>query len=274
MSQCATGGGTAPVRKEWSLRPSRMLRTIRAGGVARGFKLNFYDARAVELVAAAGFDAIWICNEHVPSDWLALEHQVRAAKLYDCDTVCRVARGGYSDYVRAFEMDAAAVMVPHIMGLDDARAVVRMTKFLPLGRRPVDGGNADGAYTRVPLTRYLEESNRERLVIVQVEDPEPLSEIEAIAELPGIDMLFFGPGDFSHAIGKPGQFDAPELVAAKRRVAEAARKAGKMAGTVSGPKALRETVDLGYNFVNCGADVVGLIAYADGIMDAFDAAGL
>ena len=262
--------GSIREKKDFSLRPSRVLRVLREGGVARCVKANLYDARAVEILAASGFDAVWLCNEHVPSDWLALEHQVRAAKLYDCDVLMRVARGCYSDYVRAFEMDAAGIMVPHLMGLEDAKSVVRQTKFHPLGRRPVDGGNADGLYARVDFANYLEASNRERFVVCQIEDPEPLAELEAIAETPGIDMLFFGPADFSHGIGKPGVFDDPEVTRERERVAKAARRAGKAAGTVSGPSGIKAMVDLGYNFINVGADVIGLANYADGIMAAFN----
>ena len=104
-------------------------------------------------------------------------------------------------------MDASGIMVPHIMSLEDAKRVVWMTRFHPIGRRPVDGGNADGAYCAVDFVQYLQEANENRFLCVQIEDPEPLDELEAIVKLDGIDIVFFGPGDFSHGIGAPGQFD-------------------------------------------------------------------
>ncbi len=67
----------------------------------------------------------------------------------------RVARGSYSDHVKPLELDAAGIMVPHIMSLADARRVVSMTRFHPIGRRPVDGGNADGSYTAVDTLDLL-----------------------------------------------------------------------------------------------------------------------
>ena len=251
------------------MRPSRILRKLRAGGVASCTKVNSSDPRVAELMAMSGVDGVWLCTEHIPSNYAAVENQVRAAKCHDVDAVVRVPRGSYSDYIRGFEMDAAGIMVPHVMSAEDARCVVQMTKFPPLGRRAVDGGNADGAYTRVPIAEYVEVANRERFVIFQIEDPEPLAELEAIAELPGVDMLLFGAGDFSVAIGKPGQVNIPEVCEVRRRVARVARAAGKAAGAVGSPQNLKELVDMGYNFISVGADVVGLIEYTDLIARAF-----
>ena len=102
----------------------------------------------------------------------------------------RVPRGSYSDYIKPLEMDATGILVPHIMNLEDAKRVVHMTRFHPAGRRPVDGGNADGFYTGIDFPDYLKQANEQRFVILQIEDPEPLDDLKAIAELEGYDMLF------------------------------------------------------------------------------------
>ena len=243
------------------MRPSRVLAKLRAGQVAACFKLNLADARAVEIAAMADFDCLWLDMEHVPNDLAVIEKGIWAAKGHDADVMVRVARGSYSDYIRPLEMDAAGIMVPHIMSLADARAVVRMTRFHPIGRRPVDGGNADGAFCNIDFVEYLKQANEQRFVVVQIEDPEPLTELDAIAALPGIDMLFFGPGDFSHGIGAPGEWAHPRLLDARRRVAEAAAVHGKFAGTVASPANLDELIALGYRFLSMGADVVGLSQY-------------
>ena len=128
------------------MRPSRTLAKLRSGGVASCcFKLNLADARAAEIAAMAGFDCLWTDREHVPNDLSAVEKIIWAAKAHNADVIVRVPRGSYSDYIRPLELDAAGIMVPHIMSLADAQNVVRMTRFHPVGRRPVDGGNADGA---------------------------------------------------------------------------------------------------------------------------------
>ena len=254
------------------MRPSRVLSKLRSGEVATCFKLNLADARAAEIAALAGFDCLWTDLEHVPNDLGVIEKIVLAGKSQNTDVLVRVARGGSSDYIRPLEMDAAGIMVPHCMSLSDAREIVRITRFHPLGLRPLDGGNADGAYCGVDLQRYLVEANAQRMLVLQIEDPEPLDELDAIAAVPGIDMLFFGPGDFSQAIGAPGVWDHPRLIEARRRVAEAATAAGKFAGTVGSAANLEELISLGYRFISIGADVVGLAHYCRSIMKTFGAA--
>ena len=251
------------------MRESRVLRKLRAGENVNCFKLNLCDGHVAELAAMSGFDCIWLDREHVAQDWSVIAAQNWAAKVYDTDVMVRISRGSYSEYVKPFEMDATGIMVPHIMNLDDAKNVVRMTRFHPVGRRPIDGGNSDGGYTAVDFGEYLEQSNRQRFIALQIEDPEPLDELEAIADLEGYDMLFFGPGDFSQGIGAPGQWDHPKLLETRELVAKTARKYGKFAATVGSLANLGQLIDMGYSFINLGADVVGLINYCQGLAEGF-----
>ncbi len=243
-----------------NMRKSRVLRKMRGGEVAVCVKLNLNDARNAELAAMCGVDCIWIDMEHVGSDWKYIEDAVRAAKIYDCDTLTRVAKGSYSDYIRPLEADSTGIMVPHLMSLAEAREIVYYTKFYPVGRRPYDGGNADGKFTLVNGDDYMREANEERFTVVQIEDPEPLAELEEICALPGIDMIFFGPGDFSQGIGAPNQFSDPRIDEARRRIADAAMRHGKFAGTVGGAANFDALVEMGYQFISVGADVVLLAA--------------
>ncbi len=253
-----------------NMRPSRVLQKLRAGEIVSCFKLNLADARVSELAAMSGFDCVWVDQEHVGTDWATLENTIWSTKCHNSDLLVRVSRGGYSDYIRPLELDATGIMVPHIMSLADAKKVVDMTRFHPIGRRPVDGGNADGGYTKVDFNDYLKQANEQRFVILQIEDPEPLDELEAIAELEGYDMLFFGPGDFSQGIGAPGQWDHPKITETRKRIADVARKHGKFAGTVGGPGNLQELTELGYQFVNMGADVIGLKNYCADLISVFN----
>jgi len=200
------------------MRKSRVFAKMRSGGIAGCLKLNVDNVRVAEIAAMSGIDCLWLDTEHVATDWSMIEAQILAAKVYDVDVMVRVGRGSYSDYIRPLEIDATGIMVPHIMSLEDARNVVRMTRFHPLGRRPIDGGNADGAYARLNVKDYIRQANDQRFVIFQIEDPEPLDDLEEIAALPGVDMLFFGPGDFSHSLGVPGEWQHPKLIETRRRV--------------------------------------------------------
>ena len=249
-------------------RKSRVLDKMRAGKKVISFKSNLSCPRVAEIAGISGFDAFWICQEHVPTDQNTMENIIRAGKIYDMDTIVRVAKGCYSDYIRPLEADAAGIMIPHLMSLEEAAEIVRTVRFHPTGLRPVDGGNADGLYCQFDFKEYIRFMNENRLVIVQIEDPEPLSELDKICQLDGIDMIFFGPGDFSQAIGHPAEFDHPEIGRVRKLVVETAHKYGKFAGTVSLPS-LKECFLEGFDFVNGGADVTAIGNYCSGILENY-----
>ena len=244
-----------------NMRRSKTLELLRAGKTVISTKCNTSDPRVVEIAAMMGFPCIWVDTEHTANDYFVTEKQIMAAKMYDADVLVRIPRGSYSEYIRPLELDAAGIMVPHVMSVEEAKEIVRMTRFHPIGRRPVDGGNADAKYCMVPTHEYTQQANDQRFVILQIEDPEAMEQIDEIAALEGFDMLFFGPADYSHAIGVPGQMDHPEVVAGFRRVAEAAKKHGKFAGTVGTKANAAERLAMGYQFMNIGADVVALDNY-------------
>ncbi len=246
--------------KSFKMRSSRVLKKIRNGEVAICTKLNLSDSRACEIAAMSGFDCLWTGQEHIANDYKTINEQILAAKVYDCDILCRVPKGSYSDYIRPLELDATGIMIPHVMSLEEARSIVQTTRFYPIGKRPVDGGNADGMYCQVPFADYIKQANEERFTVLQIEDHEVLEELDAIAELEGYDMLFFGPGDFSQSIGDPGNMSNPLINEARIKVAKAANKYGKIAATPTGLANYKELVDMGYKFISIGADVCYLSA--------------
>lgn len=248
------------------MRPSRVLHKLRQGQMATCMKMNLADSRVVEIAALAGFDCLWPDMEHVPNDLSVIEKQILAAKAYNIDIIVRVPRGGYSNLIRPLEMDATGIMVPHVMSLHDAQQIVKNTKFHPLGLRPLDGGNADGAFCNIDTVDYMQQANEERFNILQIEDTEPLDELEEIISLPGLDMIFFGPGDFSQSIGAPGQMDHPKVLETRKRIADIARAKGKFAGTVSDLTHYESFAEMGYQFISVGADVVGLSQYCKNIV--------
>ncbi len=234
---------------------SKVVAKLRNDELVTSAKLNITHPIVAAQVAMAGFDMIWADMEHIPADYNEINQVFLAAKAYGAETVVRVPRGCYSNHVRPLEMDCTAVMVPHVMGVEDAQQVARMTKFHPLGRRAIDGGFADGLYCQMKTADYIEYANKERLTIIQIEDFEALEQIDEIAAVPGIDMLFFGPADFAHSLGIPTNTGDEKVAKARIKVAETARKYGKFAGTVGNPGNVKDLHDMGYRYVNLCADV-------------------
>ena len=113
----------------------------------------------------------------------------------------------------------------------------------------------------MPTEDYLQHANEEVAIILQIESPEGLEQIEKIAAVPGFTGVLFGPGDFSHRIGKVGQLTDPVVVAARQRVAAACRANGKFAMAAGLVAPLEELVQEGHSVINLGADVVGVSSY-------------
>lgn len=240
------------------MRPSRILRDHSQKGVATCLKSNLADPRIIEIAGLAGFSCVWLCNEHVPTEWTTFENCVRAGKIHDVDIIVRVSKGSYSEYIKPFEADAAAIMVPHVTSAREAREIVDMCRFRPLGNRALDGGNSDGAFCQIPMEEYIAASNREKLIIIQIESPEAVEAVDEIAAVEGYECLLFGPGDYAHRIGKPGQVHDPEVLAAREKVEIAARRHGKMGFSVGAKGTPHALIEKGYGILTLGADVVAL----------------
>ena len=248
-------------------RKNRIIEKLKADQLVTSLKINCTDSIPVEIACMCGVDCIWLDMEHCAADYNEIGKQILAAKAHGAEVIVRTPRGAYSNVTRPLELDASGVMVPHVMSYEDAKQVVYYTKFHPIGRRPIDGGNADGQYGLLDAAEYIRYSNEEKLTIIQIEDIEALEDIERIAALPGIDMLFFGPADFSQSVGMPTQIGNEKTLAAKKKVAEVARKYGKFAGTVGDPSNVKQLYDMGYRFINLGADVDGLCMYFADVME-------
>jgi 2-keto-3-deoxy-L-rhamnonate aldolase RhmA len=104
---------------------------------------------------------------------------------------------------------------------------------------------------------YLRAANEHTLIITQIESTRALDAVDAIARVPGVDVLMLGPGDLSVIAGIPYQFDHPIITGAYRALSQAAKNAGKAWGTVSGsPEHTQMLMDLGATFICHGADII------------------
>src|SRR6185369_4920129 len=122
------------------------------------------------------------------------------------------------------------IVFPDVATAEDARKAVARTRFAPLGGRSVVGGYPHFVYQAVPLAESVPQLDDSCLVACMIETPEGLENVAAIAAVPGIDVLHLGTNDLLAAMGKPGKFDDPAIVAAQERLIRAARAHGKFAG--------------------------------------------
>ena len=112
-----------------TFRKSRIKRTTDQGKVATILKCNTVDIKVAEIFALAQPDAIWLCMEHGSLDYNQAENQSNAAKIYDVDSLLRVNRGSYSNYIRGFEVDCTGLIIPQIKSLADAKEIEEFNPF-------------------------------------------------------------------------------------------------------------------------------------------------
>jgi 4-hydroxy-2-oxoheptanedioate aldolase len=218
---------------------------------------HFADPQVYELVSMMGFDGIWLDLEHHSTSDETAAGLMRAARVGVSDIIARPAKGEFMRMGRILEAGAQGIMYPRCESADEAAELVRWAKFAPEGIRGVDGANADNPYCAMPMPPYLRAANDNTLLIAQLESPNALDQAEAIARVPGIDVLMLGPGDLSVVAGIPYQFDHPLIIGAYERVAAAAKAAGKQWGTVSGtPEHTKKLFDLGAKFICRGCDLI------------------
>ena len=222
-------------------------------------KTNLCDPSTVEIFGYLGFDCVWIDMEHGPINYETVRNQVRAAKMTGMDSMIRVSKGSYSDYIRPLEMDASGLMVPHIFTPEEASQVVRWTFFNPKGLRPIDGGNSDGPFAMRPVSDYIKYCNEEKFLMIQIEDKEAVERIDEITDVEGIDIFFIGTSDLSHSYGKPGDFDNPEFVAGRDKVIDILVKKKKHWGMPCAIADIPKYYSLGCVFFGIGSDVTALI---------------
>ena len=236
---------------------SRIKAKLRRNEPALITTLHYTDATLYEMTSLMGFDGIWMDLEHHHYSVETAANLMRAARVGTSDIIARPAKGEYMRMARLLEAGAQGIMYPRCESAEEAAEVVRWAKFAPMGERGVDSANADAPYCSAPINQYLKKANDETMVILQIESPRALEQVEAIARVPGVDVLMFGPGDFSVLAGVPYQFDHAIVVNATQRVAAAAKQAGIHWGTVSGtPEHTRKLLDLGARFICHGADIV------------------
>lgn len=209
------------------MRPSRIKAKLRQNEPALLTTLHFTDPSIYELTSLMGFDGIWMDLEHHAYSVETANRLMRAARVGSSDIMARPAKGEFMRLGRLLEAGAQGILYPRCDDAEEAREVVRWSKFAPLGCRGFDSGNPDMPYCSMPMETYLKQANEETFIAIQIESPEALEHVEEMAAVDGVDIIFLGPADFSILAGIPGQFTHPEIEKAMKRIAAATANAGK-----------------------------------------------
>jgi 2-keto-3-deoxy-L-rhamnonate aldolase RhmA len=245
---------------------NRFLAHMRSGTVEHWYSLgNFATPRHVDFVCQTGlFDALWFDLEHFDIPINRLAEMVMVARAYPLTTWARLRASDYRTVMQALEAGVGGIVCAMVESAEEARAIVHWARFNNpdpatgevTGQRGWNAGNVDAQYGSLPPLEYIRQQNRETAILCQIETARALGQLEGIVSVKGVDGIFFGPGDFSHSIGKIGQLTHPDVLAAMQQVADACRQHGKCWGTLGIGKEMYQTVRaLGANFVSPGGDL-------------------
>ncbi|GEM_PF-20645 len=181
----------------------------------------------VELLGTAALDFAVVDAEHGPFDRVAIDRMLLAGRAADLPLLVRVPDKTATAIQGPLDMGAAGIVVPHVDSAEQAAEVVSFAKFRD-GHRGFSISPRFAGYSTLPRTEVLARGDAAR-VICQIESTQALEAVDAIAAVPGVDALFIGRADLALSMGM-ADFHAPEVDTAIRRIAAAARAAGKVCG--------------------------------------------
>lgn len=224
----------------------KLRNALREGRVAFGTGIYTYSPALVEIAGYTGFDYVFIDTEHTAVDWQTLESLVRAADVSGASSLIRVQENNEALIRKALEIGADGILVPHVNTAKEAKRAVEYAKFPPMGVRGAAGLVRSGGYAVSNWPEYIEFSNKETVVAVMAEEPEAIENMREIVSVKGVDIISFGPADFSITSGVPGKTDHPRVVGALDKiVAESRRKGLAAMSPVSPPYAERAKALMG-----------------------------
>lgn len=237
-----------------------LLERMKSGGL--GLNLMIRHARTVDIALAAkqcGFDGLFFDLQHGVIPEYEVSQMAVAAMNMGITPLVRVPEKDYAAALRMLDNGAMGIIMPEVTTADDARQSVLACKYPPVGNRGAFGGWANFGYRPVPAADARKAMNDATLLILMLESKAAVDNVEAIAAVPGVDVVHIGTNDLSTDLGHPGELTHPDVMAAIERVIKACRANGKFAGVggLTGGdvlKMLAPVVKMGAQFITAASE--------------------
>jgi 2-keto-3-deoxy-L-rhamnonate aldolase RhmA len=251
--------------------PREKLTTLAGRLPARCLWLGLPSATTAEIAGLAGAEIAMIDTEHGAIGVETMVGMLRALEASDTGVLVRVPQISEGAIKHALDGGAGGVLVPYVETLAEAERAVRAALYPPQGVR----GQAAGVIRATGYGRdsnYVESWNYRAFTAVQIESRKALENVSAIAAVPGLDMLFFGPFDFAQDAGIDPEKDGERLWEVFRAIATAARETGRTVGVFPWPGAdAKALAEAGADLIAVGSDISTL---RQGLRDAVQAISL
>ena len=223
-----------------------------------GLWITLESASITEIAVASGIDWVVIDAEHGHLDWSDILNHIRAAVRSNTLVLVRIAELQEGLIKRALDIGADGVVIPHIELPEQLDRAVSFARYPPVGVRGIGAERATG--WGQSFVQHVNEANEWILVIPIIESLLGGRNMEALLKVPGTDIFFFGPADYSASAGFAGQWEVPAILEHMNTAKEQIIKAGKYCGILTtGPDDLTERSKQGYRMLALGSDTSLLI---------------
>jgi 2-dehydro-3-deoxyglucarate aldolase len=212
-----------------------------------------------EIMAKAGFDWLTVDMEHSAITLHQTQQLIQIIELSEVTPLVRVGENNPDLIKRVMDVGSHGVIVPMVNTKEDAIKAVNAVKYPPVGTRGVGLARAQGY--GLEFEKYKEWVNRESIVIIQIEHIKAVNNLEEILAVAGVDGFIVGPYDLSGSIGRPGEFEHPDVIVALKRVREISEKMNVASGFHVIPpdyKDVLKKIKEGYSFIAFSLDTLFL----------------
>ncbi|MFC2025568.1 HpcH/HpaI aldolase/citrate lyase family protein [Chloroflexota bacterium] len=240
-----------------------------AGKKTAGAWAQIASPFTTEILSSAGFDWLMLDMEHGPGDLMTLVGQVHAMKGNDCVPLVRTPWNDFVAIKRILDAGAQGVLVPYVNNRDETEVAVRACKYPLEGIRGVAGSPRAPGYGQ-NVGNYLQRANQEIFVMIAVETPEAITNLDDILLVDGLDGVFIGPMDLASSMGYFGDPSQDEVQEAIQGIETKVLEAGKVLATTIGTwDQAKQLYTRGYQMLMLMADGVSLAKQAKAIVSQF-----
>jgi 2-keto-3-deoxy-L-rhamnonate aldolase RhmA len=238
-----------------------LIERLRAEPASLGTFLLSASPLVAEALGCNGLEWAIVDAEHAPIDVPGVAHMLQAIGNTPMQPVVRVPWNEPVAIKRLLDAGASTLLIPFVEDAGEARRAVAATRYPPAGIRGMAGLSRASRFGSVP--DHFRVADERIGVIVQVETPQAVAELEAIAQVPGVDAVFVGPTDLAGGMGLHGQGNHPEVRAAVLDIAVRCRAIGKPVGTLASTiEDACSLAEAGFGFIALASDLGLLLAQA------------
>lgn len=232
---------------------TKLREKLRAGKPVFGLWVTLESASITEMAVALGLDWVVIDAEHGHLDWKDLVEHLRAAVRSDTVILVRVAELNIGLIKRTLDIGADGVVIPWIETAEQLRRAVAYAQYPPQGVRGI-GAERATAWGQC-LLQHATEANEHVLVVPIIETVTAGRNIHELCRVPGVEIFFFGPADYSSTAGYRGQWEGPGVAQQILAIKDALRRAGKHCGVMTiSEQNIFERLDQGFQMLGLGFD--------------------